>query len=697
MIYLDFEYNNSQEPFLNLVCVATLINGKLGNIWLESDTSAKQVFKNFLLKNKDKTLVAFNAVAEAQSLIALGLDPLDFKWIDLQLEFKMLQNCSYKFLYGRHLKKGKVVETTPRPSWMKDLEIEIDGWESGKEFSDKLKEMQEGKHSEADYNLGAVAFRMCNKIIDTDHKTTMRDLIIAGGPFSDKEKSDIIKYCESDVEILPAIHKAIEGCQKIPLVTQEQRLWRGRVAAMTAKMIATGYPINKEKVKNFQTNLPVAMFDLCESINNSTNKKLFKFDTKKQRHVKDTSILQSEIESRFLDSWPKTSTGKFSTSSETFDKMIPTKYSYKENDLLEQFIRYTNFFTSTNSLSGTGKDPRKQFLNYCGSDKRIRAWLNPYGAQSSRFQPKATSFLFLKGAWLRSLCEPKQGKVIIGMDFSQQEFLLGGCVSEDDKIFETYLSGDIYADFGIKSGIIKSLKGTNEYKIQRSAAKAAVLGIGYGMQSESLAKRISLAGLETSKEEAKKIIDEYYSLYAKYKKYKEKILIHYQEKGFLQLPDGWVMYGDNPSKLSVLNVPVQGLGACILRKAIENCYACSLSPIIPLHDALYIEAPLKTWVQDAKKLKDAMIQASGFYFQGEQKNWAESVRIDAEAWGPDLESGTIEGIKTEKLHIDERAEEDFKLFSKYFLPMPEEQLNIYNEKVNKLSYVNGMRQLNLWN
>lgn len=696
MIFLDFEYNGTEERLLNLVCACVNMGDKISTLWLEDNELNKEKLKNFLLQNKDKPLVAFNAVAEAQSLISLGLEPLDFKWIDLQLEFKMLQNCNYKFQYGRHLKNGKIVETMPRPVWMKDLETEIDGWENGKEFSDKLKEMQEGKHSEADYNLAAVAFRICNQVIDTDHKTTMRDLIISGGPFTDQNKEDIMKYCESDVRVLPAIYRGIKGCQQHPKVAQEQRFWRGRVAAMTAKMTSEGYPINRTKVENFQINLPLATFELCESINKSTGKQLFRFDVKQSKYVKDTAVLQEEIKTRFGDSWPLTSTGKFSTSSDTFDKMIPTKYSYKEDDLLEQYIRYTNFFTSTNTMSGTSKDPKRRFLSYCGKDNRVRGWLNPYGAQSSRFQPKATSFLFLKGAWLRSLCEPESGKVVIGMDYSQQEFLLGGCISGDEKIYETYLAGDIYEDFGRKGDIITAEKGTPEFKIQRSAAKAAVLGIGYGMQSASLARRISMAGLETTKEQAKEIIDTYYNLYSKYRKYKEDILNFYQDKGYLILPDGWVMYGDNPSKLSVLNVPVQGMGACILRKTIELCYEENLKPIIPLHDAIYIESDFDTWKDDAKKLKKIMKKASGFYFEGASKTWAESIRIDGEAWGPDLESGIVNGIKTEKLHIDERGESDYKTFCKYFEPAQEDEIRNFKKRLEQLQYVNGMRQLTLW-
>ena len=46
-------------------------------------------------------------------------------------------------------------------------------------------------------------------------------------------------------------------------------------------------------------------------------------------------------------------------------------------------------------------------------------------------------------------------------------------------------------------------------------------------------------------------------------------LEEYKIKGYIFLPDGWFMWGDNDNFRSVGNVPIQGLGSCIMRKAVE--------------------------------------------------------------------------------------------------------------------------------
>jgi hypothetical protein len=151
-----------------------------------------------------------------------------------------------------------------------------------------------------------------------------------------------------------------------------------------------------------------------------------------------------------------------------------------------------------------------------------------------------------------------------------------------------------------------------------------------------------------------------------------------------------------------LNCPVQGQGACILRKLILLCYENGLKPIIPLHDALYIESDIANWESDLATLKKLMIEAAGFYFNGKEKQWAESIRVSAEVWGPEISPNmvwnedkqrdfnvpiTVNGVSVLKqtLHVDERAEEDYNQFKKYFEKLPKEEIESYEKKITELS------------
>jgi hypothetical protein len=74
-----------------------------------------------------------------------------------------------------------------------------------------------------------------------------------------------------------------------------------------------------------------------------------------------------------------------------------------------------------------------------GSDNYSRPYMNHFGAQSSRTQPKSSGFLFLKSAWMRSLCQPPKGYAIGGIDYSSQEFLLGAVCSRDPKMIQAFM------------------------------------------------------------------------------------------------------------------------------------------------------------------------------------------------------------------------------------------------------------------
>src|SRR5690606_11263730 len=123
---------------------------------------------------------------------------------------------------------------------------------------------------------------------------------------------------------------------------------------------------------------------------------------------------------------------------------------------------------------------RKGFWDSVGKDGRVRPYMHIYGAQSSRSQPAANGFMFLKPAWMRSLVEPAKGKFIAGVDYGQQEFFLSGLVSGDRSMIAAYLSGDPYM-YGAKLAGAIPKNGTREqYKIERDLFKNTYLGILFG-------------------------------------------------------------------------------------------------------------------------------------------------------------------------------------------------------------------------
>ena len=135
-------------------------------------------------------MVCFNGLAEAGSFIRLGLNPLDFTWVDLQYLWKQLKNCNNNYQYGEVLSKNYEPIITTRPN---KYELEDD-------------EEVPTKHKEAGNSLVDCAYGLTGKIINHEHKNKVRDLIIA-----DKDielyKNIILEYNLSDLIYMPEIYE----------------------------------------------------------------------------------------------------------------------------------------------------------------------------------------------------------------------------------------------------------------------------------------------------------------------------------------------------------------------------------------------------------------------------------------------------------------------------------------------------------
>ena len=304
-----------------------------------------------------------------------------------------------------------------------------------------------------------------------------------------------------------------------------------------------------------------------------------------------------------------------------------------------------------------------------GRDERCRAYLNPYGSQSARFQPKATSFIPLKAAWMRSLIMPKKKRAIAGIDYSSQEFLISAYLSKDKAMIDAYRSGDVYLYFAKLAKAVPGEGTKDEYKDMRNLFKATTLGISYSMGPHALAKKLTAdTGRKVDVSEAKELIKLFGEVYPDYNAVVNDIRHTYKMRGYYKLEDGWFMYGDNDNDRSVSNMPVQGLGSCILRKAIELCQDAGLKVIYPLHDALYIEYDSFDY-NAIDTFAECMRQAFGFFFDNKEGAVKDN-RLDCDTWSPDYENGSITTpggmtCKVQQRYIDERSINEYNRFKKY--------------------------------
>ena len=670
LIPIDFEFNEVSEEILNLVCCSFVTNNSTMEYWLLDKPNAKKRLKSHLqqLKNEEGIFLGYQVVAEARSFYSLSLNPMDFEWIDLFLEYRCLTNHYDDLMYGDQLVDGKVKKTKrPPPKWER---VEKD-----------VKMAYRPTHS-----LAEATYKLTGQIRDTDHKKKMRDIIINGIPQEILENELAIKtYCSDDVEFLTLMfekivqhYKDLLGAKYDADMLLEEMLYRGKYAALTAIRESKGYPIDYEATRNFSRQIPLIMSECQRDINAQfPDIKPFRYNLRERKfewnQVATRKWLQDNVDT---DVWMKTDKKALSLSKDAFEKYFNYRHNYPRGNFGAQMLRYLKLKQSLNGFKETRTAGRKIFWDYVGKDKIVRPYMNIYGSQSSRSQPAATGFIPLKPAWTRCLIQPPKGKVITGIDYGSEEFFISALMSEDENMIDSYLSGDVYLAFAKLAGMVPEHGTKAKYKKERNTCKSTVLGLSYDMTKYGLARKLTAdTGEEWDEDAAQEMIDLFWDSYPDFADWKQGLQDTYEIDGRFNLTDGWYMWGDNDNKRSIGNFPIQGMGAAIMRKADFLCHQHGLYVPFTLHDALYIMHDYGDW--DAiDTAMDCMQAAFQYFFDGKYSNLAGNIRLDTETWGPDLEEGSIKTpaghiAKTESIHIDERAIDEYNKFKKYFEPIEE--------------------------
>lgn len=665
-IYIDFEFNQLVEPNVNLVCCATLCDktGTRKKFWLHNSPDTKDSLKKYI-KQFD-IVIGYACVAEARSFLSLGLDPLKFKWIDNFLEYRMMTNHNDDLQWGKQLVDGKVKYVKkPKPKWERSEEDATTGFK-------------------ATHSLAEATFKLTGAIRDTEHKKEMRDLIISNPKvFSKDERQSIMEYCMEDVVHLPEIWKRIkEEFRKLApdddmQVYFSEAINRGRYSAHTAIMESTGYPIDVEATKNFSKQIPYILMECQRDINAQFPETLpFKWNKNTSRYSWNQIATRAWIsENHDVKKWMKTDGGQIGLSLEAFERFYAFKHSYPTGNFGAQMVRFLKLKQSLYGFSDTG-GKRKNFWDSVGSDGRVRPYMNIYGAQSSRSQPAASGFMFLKPAWMRALVQPKPGKFIAGVDYGQQEFFVSALESEDKNMLEAYLSGDPYLHTAKLCGAVPMKGKREDYKEVRELFKNTTLGISYQMTKYGLAIKLTNdTGREWDEDEAQEQIDTFYDAYPDLKMWQEDIMDLYEDGYAMALPCGWRMWCDNPNLRSVCNVPIQGFGASVMRKAVDLAVTRGCRVIFTLHDAIYIEGNVGHET-DIAILYDSMKEAFQYYYKGTKfYDIAGAIKLDPFAWSPNYKKDSEDEIMgkfgrikypVSNRYIDERSVSEFLIFSKYF-------------------------------
>jgi hypothetical protein len=638
LLYLDFEFKNTNEQAYDIVCCCTRTNeGQEMSYWLYQDIFAQALFlEDIRARVSDGyVLVAWVAAAELRSLLSLNCEIDDIPVIDAQVEFKLYAN------------------TESFQRWIQEANTKLtaDARLKGKSYP----------QLQATYSL-AVAYALLFHQ-RYDEKEDMRRLIVGAPTFTKEEQTLILEYCMKDTRITQNVLQKtsrylVARFPQLKTTYVKQALKRGEYVKASTWVEWFGYPIDQEMLEKVGRNLDVIeksfVTEECQDIQDLWIRTVQAKKGSYEEFSFNNAILAEKIQKLDLGHiWPKTD-GKrpqYKTDIETLKELSAYHPFINALHSVKRKMACIKYLT----LEEKDKDvlARKKLRTAISSQGRIHCWLNPYGTTTGRNAPPARTFVFAQSSWQRVLVRPKPGRVIIGLDYRAQEILIAGIVGKDSEFLKGYAK-DPYISFALAGGFIPypdSELPLGELKkkyaqFRSNVLKAVVLGMNYGMGVPKLAKRLGM-----SESEARPFYRGHKQVYREYWKDAEEFTRRMKRTGeYFELWQDWGIY-ENGRYGTLVNWRIQGWGGAVLRElSIRLTHKAfrerGIQLICLLHDAVYVEVDEAIALEVAKEVEGLMQQV--FYDLLPSKTCVEvewKIHRPDEFWIETKAEGTWEIIK----------------------------------------------------
>lgn len=670
ILYLDFEYNETNKKFVNLLCAGVRYKGEISSRDLTTEGGIIG-FKKFMHNLPPVVICSYNITAECRALLSLFRCerlPTKFKnFICLHREHRLLANKHYKTAAGLGVVKDKKTGKFE----IKDIKF---GEYTAKGFKPHTNLVNALYKFLGDYNPTHLEL-----------KEKMLDVIIRRPHLIPNHFQRIMDYAMLDTDKLPDLFDAMveeyeERLNPEHLTNlKKEMLFRGYQGYIMACKEVQGTHLNMEALVNLVDNKNEIINKVSDYITNKwPDIKTFTENPKTGLATFHASAVRDEINKMpeiFKRQFPRSKkTQKISVGQEVFEKFYP-KYDHHPDDYLQQIFRYLRTRSAMSSLNfkpaGPGKAPTLHSY-YDPEHGVLRPYYNDYGSQTGRYQPKSNGYLLLQPAWMRTLVTPPpdghKGRnwAILYGDYGKQEILILAVLSQDEALIEAYASGDPYVWFGKSCGGITAEKGTPEFKVQRESFKQATLAIFYGMEAPSLAAKLTAVLKRfVSIQEATTKIFLFGKTFKKAKRYMDQQESIYLRQKYLRLPHGWTMWGDNFNKRSIRNFPIQGHGGVCLSYCDRFMFDRGRNAPFLLHDALMQYVALDDNDCVPKEEIDLFRNSMLWAFAQSLGNapGSDLITLDIKAISPRVKNVDI---VTEAEYIDERGINQLKEFKQFF-------------------------------
>ena len=460
------------------------------------------------------------------------------------------------------------------------------------------KKIHNVKQLPAPYNHGKSlvdtlkSFDIVHKMVEG--KDSMRELAMIdkrSHEYLQNERFCLMQYCRTDIT------PYIELLPKILLVLEKQHypwarfLMFGKFTSICSKMTRQGIPVNYDLWLRVKLRWPEIKLDYLHK--NDPLSLLFD-----SGEVNRQALTKYLIKNDYR--WPAspTATGELDVGQNAFKE---AGRLYPE---LESLRQAKKLYKAMESIQREDKGIQ------VASDGKARCYFSPFTTLSSRNAP--TNYILGAAKALRHFIQPGKNLAIASLDYKSQEFLIAGALSGDQNMLTDYANGDVYMEFAKRIELAPHDATPETHPEARKKAKTLVLGIGYGMSAWGLRIRLGV-----SEDEAEVLIDKYWDVYSTYAEWRSNLPSRMMKKGYLELADGWRLLPLLDCNLrTIMNFPMQGTGASILRKACLDLDEAGVILIGTNHDSVMIQAPIDEIDSQIALTKKIMTDACKYYLHG---------------------------------------------------------------------------------
>ena len=308
-----------------------------------------------------------------------------------------------------------------------------------------------------------------------------------------------------------------------------------------------------------------------------------------------------------IDIGRKTSTGRISTSKAVLEELA------QQFELPRLIIDYREL----DKLKSVYTDALPQQI---ATDGRIHCQLNQTVAATGRLSSSDPNLQNIPirsemGRRIRRAFVAEKGHKIISADYSQLELRLLAHITQDPVMLEAFQKGeDIHAR---TARLVFGARTDEQLKEARRFAKIVNFAIAYAIEPWGLSQRVGI-----SRQEAKKVIEDYYNTYKGVRRYMEEVPIRAREHGYVRSIYGRIrpLAGINDRNANIrkaaereaINMPIQGTASDIVKTAMlkvdeefkREGFESRL--LMQVHDELLVEVPEKEVARVMEVLKHEM-------------------------------------------------------------------------------------------